>query len=111
VKDDRPYLEHIDEAIRRIISYSAGEWDEFSRNSMAQDAIIRNLEIVGEAVKHLSAATKARRPEIPWQQVAGLRDVLIHDYMGVSLRRVWNVVRKDLPELHKAIQSLLERPE
>lgn len=68
-----------------------------------QDATIRNLEIIGEAVKRLSDDFKSRNTNIPWRNIAGLRDVLIHDYMGVDLVNVWNVVQLNLPALKKAI--------
>ena len=70
--------------------------------------MIRQLEIIGEATKRLSPQMLGRHPEVPWRQVAGMRDVLIHDYMGVDLERVWNVVQRDLPLLRKAFERLLE---
>jgi uncharacterized protein with HEPN domain len=107
VKDDQPYLEHIQTAISRIHAYTAAGWDEFSRDIMAQDAVVRNFEVIGEATKQISEATKQLRPDIPWRQIAGFRDVLIHDYMGVNLRRVWNVIDNYLPKLDDAVQQLL----
>ncbi|MEX0655311.1 MAG: DUF86 domain-containing protein [Phycisphaeraceae bacterium] len=107
MKDDRPYLEHIHESIERIRSYTAKGWDAFIDNPMAQDAVVRNFEIIGEATKRLSDASKQRHPDIPWRQIAGFRDVLIHDYMGVNLRRVWNVVEHNLPALQAAVDDLL----
>ena len=107
MKDDSPYLEHIREAIAKIFSYSAAGWDDFSRNSMVQDAVLRNFEIIGEATKGLSDSIKGRRPDIPWREIAGFRDVLIHNYMGVNLKRVWNVIQQNLPSLRQAIEELL----
>ena len=78
------------------------------RDPMAQDAIIRNFEIIGEATKRLSESTKARRPEIQWRDVAGFRDVLTHDYMGVDFNEVWNVIEDHLPALREAVRSLLD---
>ena len=74
---------------------------------MRQDAIIRKLEIIGEAVKHLSDRTKQRRPEIPWKQIAGMRDRLTHDYFGVDLTLVWVVVEQEVPTLRDAIEALV----
>jgi uncharacterized protein with HEPN domain len=108
VKDDRLYLEHIHEAILKIISYAGGGWDQFSRNPMAQDAVKRNFEIIGEAAKRLSDAAKGRCPTIPWRDIAGFRDVLIHNYMGVNLLRVWNVIERNLPDLRRAVEDLLK---
>lgn len=74
---------------------------------MRQDAVIRKLEIIGEAVKQLSDATKRSRPEIPWKQIAGMRDQLTHHYFGVDLALVWRVVERDLPALKAAVTALL----
>jgi uncharacterized protein with HEPN domain len=108
VKEDRPYLEHIREAIQRIRFYTADGWEAFAHNTMAQDAVLRNFQVIGEATKQISQATRQRHPQIPWRQVAGFRDVLIHDYMGVNLRHVWNVIDQHLPQLEEAIDELLE---
>jgi uncharacterized protein with HEPN domain len=72
-----------------------------------QDATLRKLEIIGQAVKNLSEDTRSRRPEIPWGQIAGMRDKVIHDYFGVNLEIVWAVVQKDLPTLRLAVEALL----
>ena len=72
-----------------------------------QDAVIRQLEIIGEAVKRLSAGTTGSRPDIPWRRIAGMRDVLIHDYMGVDVETVWQVTQHDLPQLRGVIEELL----
>jgi len=77
----RVHLEHILEAIQRVAACSQGGWEAFSGNQMAQDAVIHNVEIIGEATKPLGEATKAKHPEMPWRDIAGFRDVLIHDYM------------------------------
>jgi len=107
VKDDRVYLDHILLAIDRVLAYTTGGREEFLRNQMVQDAVARNLEVISEAAKRLGETTKARRPEIPWRRVAGLRDVLIHDYMAVDAQEVWNVVHSHLPALRAAVEALL----
>jgi len=76
---------------------------------MIQDAVIRNLEIIGEATKNISSTTRQTAPSIPWQKMAGLRDVLIHDYFGVDLDTVWLVVENRLPDLAKQITLLLSK--
>lgn len=108
MKDDRIYLEHIQEAVEKIMAYSAGGRDEFMENSMIQDAVARNFEIVGEATKRLSPETLQKRPDLPWNDIARFRDVLIHHYMGVDLKRVWNVIESHLPALRKAVKEMLE---
>ena len=99
MKDERVYLGHIRDAINDIEQYTSAGRDAFMAERMRQDAVIRKLEIIGEAVKQLSNATKESRPEIPWKQIAGMRDHLSHDYFGVDLALVWRVVERDLPGL------------
>lgn len=89
MKDERVYLSHIREAIVDIRAYAAVGEQVFLSDRMRQDAIIRKLEVVGEAVKQLSDTTRQRRPEIPWKQIAGMRDRLTHAYFGVDLGLVW----------------------
>ena len=108
MKEDRVYLEHVLEAAGKIAAYTAGGWEAFAGNPMAQDAVIRNFEIIGEAVKRLGEQTKSLHPGIPWREIAGLRDVLIHNYMGVNLRHVWNVIQQNLPGLRNAVEDLLK---
>ncbi|MBE0582241.1 MAG: DUF86 domain-containing protein [Desulfofustis sp.] len=107
MKDDSVYLVHIEDAIANIQGYVVGGRETFLANKMIQDAVIRNLEIIGEAVKKISPATRARAPEVPWKQISGLRDVLIHDYFGVDLDTVWLVVENRLPVLMSQIRNLL----
>jgi uncharacterized protein with HEPN domain len=107
VKDERVYLGHIRGAIEDVTSYSAVGRDTFMADRMRQDAIIRKLEIIGEAVKQLSPETTQRRPDIPWRQIAGMRDRLSHGYFGVDLALIWVVVERDLPALDAAVAMLL----
>ena len=107
MKDERVYLGHIRDAINDIEDYTSVGSDVFKAERMRQDAVIRKLEIIGEAVKQLLSATKERRPEIQWKQIAGMRDRLTHDYFGVDLVLVWRVVERDLPVLKAAVMALL----
>lgn len=108
MKEDKLYLIHILDSINKIESYTSSGWNEFKDNTMIQDAVIRNFEIVGEATKKLSTQLKETHPEVPWRRIAGFRDVLIHDYMGVDTEEVWNVIQGYLPEFKRKIQSLLQ---
>jgi len=74
---------------------------------MAQDAVVRNFEVIGEAVKRIPEFLKEECPDIPWRRIAGLRDVLIHQYMKVDLEAVWAIVRDDLPEFKRAVGEIL----
>ena len=106
-KDLRVYLAHILECAQKIERYTADGKDRFVSDTMVQDAVLRNLEVIGEATKRLDDAYRRAQPQIPWRAVAGLRDVLIHQYEGVDLDRVWNVVVDGLPGLKDAIAKLL----
>jgi len=106
VKDDRLYLIHILERIQKIEEYTNNGHQSFIESSIQQDAVIRNLEVIGEAVKNISDILKDAYPEIPWRRIAGLRDLLIHRYMGVDVQEVWNIIKKDIPELKVAIRRI-----
>ena|SRR5438270_7926010 len=104
---DYVYLRHILDAAEKIASYVSVGRDVFLATSHWQDAVIRQLEIIGEATKRLSLDLRSRHAQVPWRRIAGLRDVLIHDYMGVDLVAVWEVTQRDLPVLQKQLQAIL----
>jgi len=108
-RDMRLYIQDILESIEAIEEYVQPTMEEqFYRNRQVQDAVLRRLEIIGEAVKNLDEDFRNRYPEIPWKKVAGLRDVLIHEYFGVSLKRVWRVIKIDLVDLKLQISRIWE---
>ena len=107
-KDNRIFLHHILECIDKIEEFTNRiSEDEFMKSVQIQDAVIRRLEIIGEATKNLSADFRKKHSNIPWEQMARMRDKLIHGYFGVDLMTVWEVVEEDLPELKKKINKLL----
>jgi uncharacterized protein with HEPN domain len=108
LKGDRSYLEHVLDAIERVESYTRDGEQAFIEDLRTQDAVVRNLEVIGEAVKNLSADTRAKRPEVPWREIAGMRDKMIHEYFGVDLRVVWDAVQTDLPRLRESVRAILE---
>jgi uncharacterized protein with HEPN domain len=109
MKDDRLYLIHISECIERIESYTGGKnKQEFMDSTLIQDAIIRNLQLLAESTQRLSDAAKERQSGIDWYKIAVFRNVLVHDYLGIDIERVWNILRKDLPVLNEAIHIMLE---
>lgn len=103
------YLEDVLECIVRIEQYVEGSNEnDFYENYQVQDAVLRRLEVIGEAVKNIPQVAKEEHPDIPWRKIAGLRDVLIHGYSNVNLRRVWKIIVKDLPELKMQINEIVE---
>lgn len=108
MRDNRLYLSNIKECIERIESYTSEGREAFMQTPMIQDAVIRNFEIIGEATKRLSAELRISYPKIQWQQIAGFRDVLIHDYLKVNLNLIWGVVEKNLPELKGTVEEILQ---
>ncbi len=107
MKDDQFYLLHIRDAAARIVRYTSGGRAQFEADTLVQDGVIRNLEIIGEAVKRLSAPLKDSHPAVPWKRVGGVRDILIRHYFGVQLDTVWEVVETHLPTLVLEIDAML----
>ena len=101
-------LRDILDVIEKAQTFVAGiDFDTFEANDEKTFAIIRALEIIGEAVKQIPESERARYPQIPWKAVAGMRDKLIHGYYVVSLTRVWETVQRDLPPLHEVVSEML----
>ena len=109
-RDDRIYLEHILEAASKAARYLQGI-DEagFKNDTLVQDGVIRQIEIIGEAAKRVSLQFRAVQPDIPWQDMAGMRDKLNHDYFGVDIMQVWLTATEDLPPLIEHIKNLIPR--
>lgn len=105
MKDERLYLHHMLERSERVAEYIAGGREAFLASEQLQDAVIRNLEAIGEAAKRVGPALRAALPELDWRSICGMRDVLIHGYIGVDIEEVWNVAAQHLP----AVQAVLRR--
>lgn len=107
-RDVRVYLDDILESIELIQKYTANVTeDEFRKSVEIQDAVIRRLEIIGEAVKHIPSEMKKKYPDVPWKKITGARDIFVHEYFGVRLERVWDTIVKDLPTFKQQIEKLL----
>ena len=107
MKDDRLYLHHILERCRRITHYIEPGREAFVASDQLQDAVIRNVEVIGEAAKRVSSETRLRISSLDWKAICGMRDVLIHDYIGVDLDEVWNVASSRIPELQAVLEQFL----
>ena len=109
MKDDRIYLGHVLECIDRIEQYTKEGHTPFLKSPLTQDGVLRNLQTLGQSVTKLSDRMTADHPEVDWKGIVGLRNVLVHDYLGVNLERVWEVVQNDLPGLKQPIQAILKK--
>ena len=110
MKDDRLYLIHISESMSKIESYIDGlDFDAFMQNSLVQDAVLRNLQVLAESTQRLSEDFKTAHPEIEWYKIAGLRNILVHDYLGIDIETVWIVVTGKLPELKALLKPALKK--
>jgi uncharacterized protein with HEPN domain len=108
-RDDTIYLQHVLDAIAKIEEYLAGyDEDDFQKTSLVQDGVIRQLMIIGEAIKQLSDNFRQQHPQVPWKDIAGMRDKLVHDYLGVDLDEVWLTTQDDLPELKLDVTNMLD---
>ena len=106
MKDDSLYIEHILQSINSIFDYTQNiTKQDFARNKMIQDAVIRNFEIIGEATKKVSEDYKQVHYEVPWKAMSGMRDKLIHDYIGVDIAVLWKTIVEDLPPLKKKLED------
>lgn len=108
MKDDRLYLIHISESIAKIDSYTTGlDFASFKEKIIVQDAVLRNLQVLAESTQRLSDEFKLRHPDIEWYKIDGLRNILVHDYLGIDLETVWVTVSRKLQELKTVVRTAL----
>ncbi len=103
------YLADMLEAVDRVCDYTSKlTYSSFSGNEMVADAVLRNLEVLGEAARHVPQTTRNKYPGIPWTSLVGLRNIVIHQYHGVDLENIWQIARKDLPPLRNILRAALD---
>jgi uncharacterized protein with HEPN domain len=107
MKDDGLYAHHIADCIARIEENTISGREAFDASHTLRDAVLRNLQTLAESTQRLSDSLKATYPEIEWQRIAAFRNVLVHNYLGVDMNFIWNIVQNDLPELKRAISHFL----
>ncbi len=110
MKDDRLYVIHIGECLARIAQYVAGGREAFMHSTLIQDAVLRNLQTIGQSVSRLSDTLREAHPEINWRSIIGLRNVLVHDYLGINLERIWDIIEYDVPNLQRTVEAILREP-
>ncbi len=108
-RDFKVYLEDILEAILKIRRFTSGfTLETFSKDSKTLDAVVRNLEVIGEAVKKIPETVRQKYADVEWKKISGLRDILIHEYFGIDVEIVWDVIQNKLPVLETKLQLLLK---
>jgi uncharacterized protein with HEPN domain len=107
VKDERVYLSHILECIQRIEQHRLAGQSEFLASTTLQDAVLRNLHTMAESTQRLSDSLKATQPTIPWDEIAGFRNILVHDYLGIDMEIIWGIMQTEVPELKSAVEAML----
>lgn len=112
LKDDRIYLDHILSSFTKAVQYLDGvSYEQFQADEEKQDAIIRKIEVAGEATKRLSSAFRNKYDHLPWRAIAGMRDKLIHDYFDIDLETVWETATNDIPRLLSEIEWIVDEME
>jgi len=105
IKNDTVYIEHMLECLNRIDDY-VNDKEQFYSTKIVQDAVVRNLQVMSGSSQRLSDKAKEDYPEVPWRQISGFRNILVHDYLGIDLDVIWSVLEQELPNLKKALISM-----
>ncbi len=109
MKDDKIYLNHVLECIGYIEEFTKDGRETFLQSRLIQDAVLRDLQTIGQSIGRLSNPLKTAHPEIDWRGIIGFRNVLVHDYLGINLDRVWEIVEGGLPHLKQSLQEILKK--
>jgi len=111
MRSDRERLSDVLEAIERVARYAARGRAAFEQDELIQTWIIHHLQVIGEACRSVSEEMKEEHPEVPWNKIMGMRNILVHHYFGLDVDAVWVVVERDLPDLKRRIEALVKRPD
>jgi uncharacterized protein with HEPN domain len=106
VKEDRIYIDHILECIEWITRYAAEGKDAFFFDRKTQSATLREIQTLAESTQRLSDELKEAHPEVPWESISGFRNVLVHDYLGIKLERIWEIIERDLPIFWASLEAI-----
>lgn len=107
MRDDRERLLDIQEAIQRIKKHTASGREAFEGDELIQTWVVYHLQIIGEAARHISPSVKLQQPQVPWSQITGMRNVLVHNYFGIDVEVVWLVIERDLQPLKQQVEDIL----
>ncbi|MGB9730055.1 MAG: DUF86 domain-containing protein [Thermoprotei archaeon] len=108
-RDYRDYLQDIIDSINDIEDFTQGmSFEDFARDKKTINAVIRSLEVIGEATKNIPKSIRERYPSVPWKKMAGMRNKMIHEYFGVDIKILWKTIKKDIPPLKQLIQDVLK---
>ena len=107
MKDDSVYLHHILECIRRIEENTVEGKERFLASHTLQDAVLRNLQTMAESTQRISKDMRMRCPDVEWQRIAAFRNVLVHDYLGLDMERIWEITQRDVPVLKRTVTGIL----
>lgn len=105
---DSLYLIHIRECLTRVADYTSGGQNEFMEDIRTQDAVLRNLQIMGESTQRLSASLKAANADIEWSELAAFRNILVHNYLGMDLTLIWKIIAEDMPLFRQQIETIIQ---
>ncbi|OGW95689.1 MAG: hypothetical protein A2Z81_03235 [Omnitrophica WOR_2 bacterium GWA2_45_18] len=109
MRDFRLYLDDILEAVKRIEKYTKGlTFDKFREDDLILDGVVRNLEVIGEAVKNIPQSIKEEYSEVEWRKISGMRDILAHEYFGIDVEVIWDIIDEKLPVLKKQVRLILK---
>jgi uncharacterized protein with HEPN domain len=111
MKDDQLYLIHVKECVTRILEFTADGKDAFFADRRTQDAVLRNLHTLSDSIQRISPGLKVDHPTLKWREIAAFRNVIVHDYLGIDLDQIWDIIELDLPVLKTEVESILKKLE